>query len=84
MGQTPMKNSKKLGANGVRTFAQGSQVLSLSLDKYSGSGFRSEKQYLFGRFDMQLRLVLGDFAGTITTFYVSLLVTFMLIYTLYF
>ncbi|KAH9304749.1 hypothetical protein KI387_009153, partial [Taxus chinensis] len=52
-------------------FLRGGHELQLMLDQKSGSGFASKKKYLFGSIVMQIKLVSGDSAGTVTAFYLS-------------
>jgi len=41
----------------------------------TGSGFQSKKEYLFAKIDMQIKLVAGNSAGTVTAYYVCVNVT---------
>lgn len=53
-------------------FMEGDEdTLALCLDETNGSGFSSKEAYLYGRFDINMKLVANNSAGTVTTLYVS-------------
>nr|XP_051198921.1 uncharacterized protein LOC127312431 isoform X1 [Lolium perenne] len=58
------------GKRNARFLEQG-RVVELSLDERTGSRLESKDRYLFGRFDLDIRLVAGESAGTITSFYMN-------------
>ncbi|WVZ94419.1 hypothetical protein U9M48_040312 [Paspalum notatum var. saurae] len=52
--------------------ASGQQVVMLNLDPSSGpAGFNSKEQYLYGEFSIEMKLIRGNSAGTVSCFYLS-------------
>jgi hypothetical protein len=52
-------------------FSDDGNTLALCLEKTHGSGFRSKGAYLYARYDIDVKLVANNSAGTVTTVYVS-------------
>ncbi|KAK1388978.1 Xyloglucan endotransglucosylase/hydrolase [Heracleum sosnowskyi] len=52
-------------------FVYQGDTVQMKLDNFSGAGFSSKNKYMFGKVNVQIKLVEGDSAGTVTAFYMS-------------
>uniref|UniRef100_A0A0E0HI60 Xyloglucan endotransglucosylase/hydrolase n=1 Tax=Oryza nivara TaxID=4536 RepID=A0A0E0HI60_ORYNI len=55
---------------GNARFRDGGRMVELTLDEQTGARLQSKERFLFGRFDLEIKLVRGESAGTITSFYI--------------
>ncbi|KAK6160517.1 hypothetical protein DH2020_003898 [Rehmannia glutinosa] len=79
MAAAPKAVDVPFGRNYMPTWAfdhikyyNGCSEIQLFLDNYTGTGFQSKGSYLFGHFSMNIKMVAGDSAGTVTAFYVTI------------
>jgi beta-glucanase (GH16 family) len=47
------------------------ETAQLTMDRASGSGFQSKNEYIFGCVSMRIKLMSGNSAGTVTSYYLS-------------
>ncbi|KAL2621150.1 hypothetical protein R1flu_001355 [Riccia fluitans] len=59
------------GQSNVKYPSNNGRIVQLGLTNITGSGFASKIPYLFGRFSMRVKLVGGDSAGTVTSYYMA-------------
>lgn len=59
-----------LDVRGNANIQEDGNLLEVNLDQSGGAEACSKQQYIYGRFDMQIKVVSGNSAGTVTSFFV--------------